>query len=244
MHRSYDSISALPRRRFLLAGFSFFPPRTVGLAGAVFRVVRRGRSPRRYIHIHGNETTAREVLEAHIRRRAGIAFLIRGNERNVPIGRGAIDPNRMFSAEGASANLARLNPSWTGPEIAEALQLLDRGRKKLLRAIAPPPGGVLIALHNNQDYSVRDEFAASQKSSLKQPDRPRYFFLCTDPADFETLAASPYNVVLQNAPPPPDDGSLSRAMAQRGVRYVNLECALGDRVAQTEMIEWADSRLR
>jgi hypothetical protein len=228
----------------LLGGFSFFPPRTVSLAGAVFRVVRRGRSARRYIHIHGNETTAREVLEGHIRRHEGIAYLIRGNERNVPIGRGAIDPNRMFSAEGARANLARLNPSWAEPEIAKALQLLDRGREKLLHSLAPPPGGVLIALHNNQDYSVRDELEASQRSSLKQPDRPRYFFLCTDPADYETLAASPYNVVLQNAPPPPDDGSLSRAMARRGVRYVNLECALGDRASQTEMIGWADGRLR
>ena len=106
----------------------------------------------------------------------------------------------------------------------------------------PPKGGRLFALHNNREYSVQDEVAASDQTSIKQPGLPRNFFLCTDPRDFEILKESPYNVVLQSQPDP-DDGSFSRLAARLGVRYINLECAIGEYDAQLERVRWLDAHI-
>lgn len=237
------------RREFLAFGLSGFPffwrkPKVARLAGAEFDIVRRGRSPRRYLHVHGNEETARRTLRALMTRVDGVALLVRGSERNVPILGGRLDPNRMFSRVGAEANLKRLNPGWSADQLTRALDLLDRGRGKLLAALLPPPGGRLVAVHNNSSgYSVKDEAPISDRVSLREPANPHAFFLCTDPADFERLAASPYNVVLQQHGPKDDDGSLSRLAAKRGVRYVNLEVAQGDAERQRTMLDWMEQRL-
>jgi hypothetical protein len=238
------------RREFLalaaIAPFDWFPfPHSrIALGGARFRIVRNGRGPRRYLLIHGNEETARKVLQLHIQLHQGIAYFIEDHTRNVTIEGGAIDPNRMFSRAGAEASLKSLNPSWDQGRIAKALAVLDRGREKLVRAFFPPEGGLLVALHNNSEaYSVDDERAISDGESIRQPANPHAFFLCTDPADFKILAASPYNVVLQQHGPREDDGSLSRLAAARGVRYVNLEVALGQLDRQREMLDWLEWRL-
>jgi hypothetical protein len=238
------------RREFLalpLVSFPFFwrKPTRVSLAGAEFRIVRRGRSSRRYLHIHGNEHTARTVLERHLETASGIGFLIRNDLRNVPIGGGQLDPNRMFSRVGAEANLHRLNPHWKEAELRRALDELDRGRDRLLKAILPPRGGLLVVLHNNSSgYSVKDELEISDQTSLRQPDDPHAFFLCTNPDDYRILSTSPYNVVLQQHGPKDDDGSLSRLAAKRGIRYANLEVALGKAEQQREMLEWLERNLR
>jgi len=78
---------------------------------------------------------------------------------------------------------------------------------------------------------------------MKQPDNPHAFFLCTDPGDFEILATSPYNVVLQQHVRAPDDGSLSRRAAARLARYVNLEVGIGDAARQQEMLIWLEQHL-
>ena len=102
-----------------------------------------------------------------------------------------------------------------------------------------------MALHNNsQGYSVKDEVASSDDTSLKEADHPHEFFLSTDAGDYAMLATSPYNVVLQRKLPPEDDGSLSRLAARRGVRYINLEVALGQREKQVEMLGWLEKHLR
>jgi len=239
----------LSRREFLAYGAAlgwipFLRPRHVSLAGARFRIHRNGRSPRRYLLIHGNEETARAVLLYHIRMHEGIAFEIEGHTRNIDVAGGLVDPNRMFSRVGAEASLRRLNPEWGPDRIAAALRVLDTGREKLVKAFFPPPGGLLIALHNNsQGYSVEDEEADSDAGSLREPENPHAFYICTSPADFRVLAGSPYNVLLQNRAPKVDDGSLSRLAAARGVRYVNLEVALGRKDRQREMLDWLDWNL-
>jgi hypothetical protein len=78
---------------------------------------------------------------------------------------------------------------------------------------------------------------------LKDAANPHEFFLATDPADFEKLAQSPFNVVLQNTAPKDDDGSLSRLAARMGIRYVNLECALGKIERQRELLGWLEKYL-
>ncbi|HKE24348.1 MAG TPA: hypothetical protein VKB88_18425 [Bryobacteraceae bacterium] len=246
---SRDDFSRRELLAFSLGGTLFgwmpwFRPKRVGLAGAQFQILRTKHPRRHYLVIHGDETTAREVLLDHLESHRGIGYVIESRTRDVPIENGKIDPNRMFSRPGAHANLQQLNPKWTQEQMNDALDLLDDGREHLLRALFPSDKRVLIALHNNSEaYSVNNELDSSERGSVKQPDNPHAFFLCTDPNDYQILATSPYNVVLQQFVRGPDDGSLSRRAAARYQRYVNLEVRMGDAARQREMLEWAESNL-
>ena len=240
----------LNRREFVAYGsiFSwlpFFRPKHISLAGAKFRILRNGSSKRRYLLIHGDEETARGVLTRHIQAHEGIAYVVESKTRTVDIGGGKLDPNRMFSRVGAEANLRRLNPDWSAERLQAALNELDRGREKLVAALFPPRGGLIVALHNNSErYSVADEEPLSDAKSIREPGNPHAFFLCTDPADFQVLSTSAYNVVLEQKAPKDDDGSLSRLAAARGVRYVNLEVGAGHSGRQKEMLDWLEWSLR
>ena len=232
------------RRTFLLAGVALFGPRDARVAGIPFQVIQKGRSRRRYFWVHGNETTARDVLIAHMKVVQGIAHLTRSPVRNVQVEGLQLDPNRMFSRPGAERSLRRLNPKAPESSVANALLRLDRDRPKFLRGLLPPSGGLLIALHNNsQGYSVEDEIPISDQSHLPKRGEPHEFFLCTDPADYARLAEGPYNVALQQTGKGADDGSLSRLCARERIRYVNLEVALGNAAAQTEMLDWLERTL-
>jgi hypothetical protein len=237
----------IARRELLIAAawLPFFHRRDrVKMADVLFRVVKKGSSPHRYLHIHGNETTARDVLTEQVNAHGGTALFIQSDTRYVPLNWGRIDPNRMFSTEGASRNLRLLNPEWTEAQISNATLSLMRDRHKFLKAIQPPAGGRIVALHNNSSgYSVESEVAISDRTSLKDRSNPHEFFLATDPADYEKLAASPYNVVLQNTAPKDDDGSLSRLATKLGIRYVNLECGLGKLERQRELLGWLEGNL-
>ena len=239
----------MSRREFLAYGsifgwIPFFQPKHVSVAGGRFRIVRNGRFSRRYLVIHGNEESARQVLKAHIRAHPGTAFIVEGSTRNIPVAGGQVDPNRMFSRVGAEASLRKLNPDWSTNQVSVALQALDHGREKLVKGLMPPDNGLIVALHNNSEsYSVRDEQPISDAASIRDPDNPHAFFLCTDSEDFRRLSGSPYNVVFQHRAPPQDDGSLSRLAAGRGVRYVNLETAIGHAARQKEMLDWLEWNL-
>jgi hypothetical protein len=225
----------------LFGWLPFFRPKHIGLVGAHFRIHRRGSSDRRYVFLHGNEETARQVLLSTMRWREGVGYEIQGTTRNVPIGGGEIDPNRMFSRAGAERNLKSLNPNWSPQQLQAALDELDRGRPKLVEALLPESKGLTVALHNNSEtYSVLDEVSISDDASLRERDNPHAFYLCTDPSDFKLLSGSGYNVVLQQKGPPDDDGSLSRLAAARGHRYVNLEVREGNSGRQREMLDWLE----
>jgi len=107
--RKYDNTSKLDRRQFLALGFPFFfwRKRSIRLEGAKFDIVRRGRSTRRYIHIHGNEETARQILRAHMKTHFGIAFLIEGSKRNVPLNGGILDRTACSPAQARSGTCGR-----------------------------------------------------------------------------------------------------------------------------------------
>jgi hypothetical protein len=247
------------RREFLALGgvaaavrspFRHLPwwrPKEVAIAGARFQIVRsklkHKPSRRRYLLIHGDEQTAREVLVEHMRTHSGVAFVAQGQTRTVPIASGQIDPNRMFSRRGAELSLKSLNPGWTAEQAGAALDLLDRQREPFLDAILPSGRDLLVALHNNTEYSFADEEPLSDQSARNQPGDLHAFFLCTDPADYQVLAASPYNAVLQSHMRAPDDGSLSRRAAARRLRYVNLEVKEGDAARQREMLDWVEAHL-
>jgi hypothetical protein len=250
-----EQTNQLDRRSFLgrsvmaslSAGFfrvpGLFPRSHETLCGIDFEILRYAwRTPRRYLFIHGDEPTAHEILTSYMYDHDGVAYLVKGTGRDVEINGLKIDPNRLFSRAGAERSLRAENPAVDPVKMTEVLDLLDRQREKLVRALTPGPGSRLIALHNNRDYSVKDEVAQSNESSLRQMDRPGDFILCTSPADYAILKQSPYNVVLQSSPDP-DDGSLSRLAARRGFRYLNIECAVGDYEAQQERLRWIDDRL-
>ncbi len=241
------TVNKIDRRQFFFSFSPFFwrkrPYET--LDGIQFQVIRNDESRHRYLLIHGNEETAREVLTAHMQKAKGIAYLVTGHDRNVTIEGEKLDPNRMFSHEGAEKNLRLLNPELSPERLKKALHKIDHGREKLLGRLFPPPDGRLVALHNNsQSYSVKDEVDSSDEVSLKDAEHPHAFFLCTDAGDFAIMATSPYNVVLQRKLPAEDDGSLSRRAARQGVRYINLEVMLGEKAKQMEMLEWLEAHLR
>jgi hypothetical protein len=235
-------------RRELLVAAGFLPffgrHDRVTMAGILFRIVRRAPSPHRYLHIHGDETTARDVLMEQVNAHGGTALFIQSDTRDVPLRGGLIDPNRMFSREGAEKNLRLLNPKWSEAQIENGALALERDRHRFLSVIRPPKGGRIVALHNNSNgYSVESEVAISDKKSLKDARNPHEFFLATDPADYEKLATSPFNVVLQNTAPKDDDGSFSRLAARLGIRYINLECGLGKIERQKELLGWLEQNL-
>ena len=132
--------SVAGRIRMALAAELVPPPRPSG--GGFFREIRRGDDRRRYIWIHGNEHTAREVLRDHIRRYDGRAFLIDNDVRNVRLNGGQLDPNRMFSREGAERNLRTLNPAWDKPQIRIGARSARRWSSKIpTTGLAPKARG-------------------------------------------------------------------------------------------------------
>jgi hypothetical protein len=240
-------VSGQDRRAFIrtaASGFlpAFFHRSHIELAGVPVRVLRHSQGPHRYLVIHGDEDTARDVLIAFMKDHAGTGYSVTGKTRNVLLRGLKIDPNRMWSDIGADRSLRSLNPGADEAAMSLVLGYLDLHREAALARVTPPAGSRLFAMHNNRDYSVQDELAASDRTSIRQPDQPRNFFLCTAAADFEKLKESPYNVVLQSKPEP-DDGSLSRLAARRGFRYINLECAIGDYEGQRERVLWLEAHL-
>jgi hypothetical protein len=240
------------RRQFLVlaAGFPLFPwnwfrrKKSVEMGEGTFNIIRNGGARRFYFWVHGNERTAREVLLEHIKTNKGRAVMVENDQRYLTIEGGRLDPNRMFSREGASKNLRSLNRNWDQAKLDAVLNRLDRERPELLKTILPGSGRLLVAMHNNsQGYSVKDELAISDRTALNNEANPHEFMLCTSPADFEILRTSPFNVVLQNTGPKEDDGSLSRLCALRKIRYVNIEAALGKAAEQKKMLDWLEANL-
>ena len=242
----------ISRRDFVaLAGLGWlWPPnwfrRDASLAGIEFDLIRHGPPARHYLWIHGDELTAQQVLQEHMQGRSGRAFLIRNEgQRNVPFSGGLLDPNRMFSNDGAARNLRTLNPAWSEEHLTQALHRLNRERDDFLRNLLPGGDKIIVALHNNSPaYSIKDEVPISNAAALKAPSEPDEFLLCTDAADFAVLSQGPYNVVLQNNATGEDDGSLSRLCAQRRIRYINIEAAHGNARAQSAMLQYIDRTLR
>jgi len=102
----------------------------------------------------------------------------------------------------------------------------------------------LVALHNNyKGYNIHKELSSSDANSIKKDQNPRDFFICTNRSDFEILAGSPFNVVLQEKPPNKDDGSLSWAANRNEIRYVNIETRLGWLSQQKKMLNFIEKNL-
>ncbi|MCX6607310.1 MAG: hypothetical protein NTV52_27515 [Acidobacteria bacterium] len=234
----------MERRSFLALPW-FGRRKEIKACGARFRVIRRGSTARRYLFIHGDETTARDALAAHLTAHDGIGYSVLNGKRTITGAHGMVyDPNRMFSEEGLRRNLDRLNPKAEDWQKRAVLEIVAQDRESFVRRLTPPGKGLLVALHNNaRGYSVKDEVAISEEVSLQDEAHLHEFLLCTDPGDFAKLKTSPFNVVLQGKPGGEEDGSLSRLMAKRGIRYVNIEAGIGKAAEQKAMLDWVQSNL-
>ena len=218
---------------------------TVQLAGIPFKVIQNGNSNHRYIWVHGDEQTAKMALENHMKTQEGTAFLVTGILREAEFFGGIIDPNRIFSSEGSKANIQKYNRKWSRAKKAETLEIINQDRGPFLDKILPKNGGLLIALHNNyKGYNIKKEIRNSDAVSIKKNQNPRDFFICTNRTDYEVLAKSPFNVVLQEKMPKKDDGSLSWAAMRHGVRYVNIETRLGWLSQQKKMLSFIEDNLK
>lgn len=213
-------------------------------AGAKFNLVQNGDSPNRYIWLHGDEQTARMALEYHIGLYNGLAFFIESETREIPFKSTIVDPNRIFSRDGAYYALRKFKPGWQPGTLKMALDEIDRERESFLDILMPNKNGLLISLHNNfRGYNVHKEKGNSQRISIKKNENPRDFIICTNSSDFEILVSSPYNVVLQNELPEWDDGSLSWEALRRNVRYLNIETRLGYLSKQKAMLKYIEDNL-
>jgi len=211
--------------------------------GARFEVIKNGDGGRRYLLIHGNEYTARKALRDYLQSHQGTGYLVVGTDRFIEYDGAKLDPNRLFSREGAEKNLRRLNVASISPKLPSLLEKLDPDRGKFVSVLTPPLGGLLVAPHNTSQHSIQDEIPLSDSVSMKDARDPFSFMLCTSESDYAILARSPYNVVLQLRVPKDDDGSLSRLAARDGIRYVNIETPLGQTQKQLRMIAWVDENL-
>tara|TARA_S200000501_G_scaffold53558_1_gene43675 strand:- start:156 stop:896 length:741 start_codon:yes stop_codon:yes gene_type:complete len=209
-----------------------------------FNVVQNGNSNRKFIWLHGDEKTAKMALEHHIRKYKGTAYFIINESREIKISDGIIDPNRIFSIEGAKKNLHKYNPYWPATKKKKILESLNSDREILFTKLFSNNGVLLVSLHNNfKGYNIKSEISNSDEVSIKKDQNPRDFYLCTNKEDFEILLRSPFNVVLQESPPKEDDGSLSWAALSNGVRYINIETRLGWLSMQKKMLKYVEENL-
>ena len=191
-----------------------------------FTAVKNGESNRRYIWLHGDEKTAEMALKYHIKHYKGTAFFINSDDRVV------------------LANGLKLDPEVSKNKKNAIVEILDEERESFLEELLSPEGSLVVALHNNfRGYSIDSEIENSVTYSVKPGQRRQDFFLCTDRADYEILSKSPFNVVLQSNDDELDDGSLSRFMGRKGVRYVNIEVKLGWLSQQKKMLKYLENSL-
>jgi len=216
----------------------------INLVGTTFDVIQNGTSPFHFLWLHGDEKTAELAIISHLKHFSGKAFLIKNDEREIPFYQTKIDPNRVFSRNGALRTLKKFKPEWNPNNLKTALDQLDKGQNSFLSQVLPDKSGILIAVHNNfRGYNVHQEIQKSERVSINKNENPRDFILCTNLNDFLKLSKGKYNVVLQNSIPKDDDGSLSWEFLRRDMRYINVETRLGYLTKQKKILKFVQETL-
>ena len=134
----------------------------LSFAGIKFEIIENGESNRRLVWIHGDEKTAELLIRKHLKKNSGTAYLINNIEREVVVNGFLLDPNRIFTNDGAKRNIIKLNNNVSKLELNKTLELISNDREAFFESISPPDGGLLIALHNNiRNYSIKNEIPLS-----------------------------------------------------------------------------------
>lgn len=192
-----------------------------------------------FIHLHQNERTALKAAYAVIKSEGGSVLTLKHHgRRNVVFHLNRVkyefDPNRIFSDIGIRKTLKQF-----GHYSPEAHALVA----KLANAIkARLPDTKIIAVHNNEAYSLRDYYPGKESASdaralhINRDHFYRNFYLVTQQDDYLRLSTLKFNSVWQ-ASRPTDDGSLSVYLSDK--RYVNVEAGYDQLATQIRMLRQA-----
>ena len=151
-----------------------------------------------------------------------------------------VDPNRIFSLDGAAAALkekGRFSPI-TAREVEKLGQRIIQLLLKNLSCV--------IALHNNTNdrFSVNEYLQGNIRAgdaarvNAKMGQDPDDLFITTDTVLYKQLSLKKYNTVLQDNENCRQDGSLSVYCGKNNIRYVNLETEHGKLYQYSEMMEY------
>lgn len=192
-----------------------------------------------FVHLHQNEHTALKAALAVMHSEGGsVLTLIHRGGRNIVFRlhhqRYEFDPNRIFTEAGIKKTLKQ-HGAYSLKAHAK-VRLLASKIKLLL------PSGKVIAVHNNQSYSMRDYYPGHASASdaralhVNKHHLYRNFYLVTQKMDYLRLKGQEYNSILQ-AKNPEDDGSLSVYLAAQP--YVNVEAGYSQLAMQIRMLRSA-----
>jgi hypothetical protein len=213
---------------------------SIPLGNKVVKVVREDYGPGKvFVHVHANETTALKAARKVARIQGGqVITLVHEKNRDIEFdyhGRHyAFDPNRIYTHQGVVRTLKQHH--CYHPQV---VPLIENFGKKVLASI---PKGKVIAVHNNQEYSLLDylphhELALDAKNLYYRPKiYYRNFFLVTRADDFNFYRSMGFNVV-QQANGAFDDGSLSIALKRH--QYINVEAGFDQLHHQVQMLKRA-----
>jgi hypothetical protein len=192
-----------------------------------------------FVHVHQNETTALQAARAVIKAEGGsLLTLVHSGTRNIVFylnkSRYEFDPNRIFTDAGIKKTLRQFG-QYTPEAHLEVRKLSDK-----IKSLLPP--GKIIAVHNNETYSLKNyypghDLADDARALNVNPDRfYRNFYLVTKQKDYSRLKKLNYNSIWQSKEVS-DDGSLSVYLMNRN--YVNVEAGYGQLLSQIQMLKYA-----
>ncbi|MDF1758513.1 MAG: protein tyrosine phosphatase [Legionellaceae bacterium] len=192
-----------------------------------------------FIHVHQNESTALKAAQIVVKQQGGsIITLKHKGGRNIKFNIGSkhyeFDPNRIFSKRGIKNTL-----STYGAYSLEAHKLVKGLANSITKLI---PKGKVIAVHNNQSYSLKDYLPGRsleddvERISYSRENSYRNFYLLTNKLDYKRLTDMNFNSVLQSQNAE-DDGSLSIFLINRD--YINVEAGYDQLTAQIDMLKKA-----
>lgn len=215
-----------------------FTPVHLGDETVTLQIFERGHG-KTFVHLHQNEITARRAAFMVVRAEGGLVLTLRHHGgRNIVFHdhgeRYEFDPNRIFTEAGIKKTLLQ-----GGNYSQRAHQLVEKLADEIKAAL---PAGKIIAVHNNQSYSMRDYYEgqslAADASALHVAREQAYrnFYLVTQAIDFDRLKQLKMNSILQ-AEQPTDDGSLSVYLGAR--QYVNVEAGYDALSMQLKMLHHA-----
>lgn len=199
------------------------------------RITQYGeRSDILFINMHDDEVTSVQAAKWILEEQGGMLIEIENNsQRNIRFRIGQysyrVDPNRIFSKEGAEKSLEEL-----GRTSVKAVEEATKFGKRILELI-PGKCKYVVALHNNTpglfsalEYTSGNKRAAESKKVYINPAQDTDdFFLTTDNSLYEKLADKGYNAILQDNMNCTEDGSLSVYCGKKNIRYVNCETEHG-----------------
>lgn len=192
-----------------------------------------------FIHVHENETTALQAAQTIIRHQGGSLLTLKhGGGRNIKFSlqhkHYEFDPNRIFTDRGIYNTLNSY-----GEYSKAAHKAVKRLATQILYLL---PKGKIIAVHNNDTFSLRDYLPGQDKEHearqlyLDQQQHYRNFFIVTQKQDYERLKSQHFNSVWQ-AKSATDDGSLSIRLSKH--KYINVEAGYDQLSSQITMLQHA-----